>query len=642
VPVSLRVLLVEDSPADAKLVVYELQELDPAVITERVDEAAAMIEALGRGPWDVILSDWSMPRFGALAALRIAREAAPDVPFLIVSGTVGEEAAADAMRAGARDYVLKDRLSRLRPAIERELRERDERRARRSSEDALRDRLDTLERSGIIGITIADPGGRLLEANDAYLAMIGRTRAELQAGKLVWSDLIPPEHAATTARMAERLTLTGTAPAVEFEVFGPGGRRVPVLAGAAMLDPPHVIAFTVDRSAQQRVEAALRDAESQLRHAQKMEAVGRLAGGIAHDFNNLLSVVLTYSEMLEADLEPGQMRDDIGEIRKAGERAAALTRQLLLFSRQQVLQPVPLDLGATTRGMEKLLQRLLGEDVELVIRTAPSLGTVRADPSSIEQVLMNLAVNSRDAMPQGGTLTIEAENVELDPAFAALHVGAEPGSYVMVAVTDTGVGMDPQTKSRIFEPFFTTKDAGRGTGLGLSTVFGIAQQSDGHIWVYSEPGHGTTFKLYLPRIDAVPVAVGEHAASTEPTGTETILLVEDEDPVRAAAREILQRHGYTVLVARDGIEALAVAEAHPQPIQLLLTDVVMPRLGGPELATRLLPRRPGLRLLCMSGYTDDTVVRHGVLAAEIPYLQKPFTPAGLARRVREVLDAPAT
>ena len=381
--------------------------------------------------------------------------------------------------------------------------------------------------------------------------------------------------------------------------------------------------------------------EEQLRQSQKMEAVGRLAGGVAHDFNNVLSVILSYGDLIHGDLRGDDpMRGDIEEITKAAQRAAGLTRQLLLFSRQQVVEPKVLDLNENLAGMEKMLRRILGEDVDLVFVAAPVLGRIRADPSNVEQVIMNLVVNARDAMPTGGKLTIETSNVDLDDEYASKHLGATAGRHVMLAVTDTGIGMDKATQARIFEPFFTTKGPGKGTGLGLSTVFGIAQQSGGNVWVYSEPGKGTTFKVYFPRVVAEVDLPHETLPPTMLRGQETILLVEDEEQVRAVAQSILKRNGYRVMVAQNAGEALLFCEKHPGIIHMLLTDVVMPQMSGAELAKRIAKTRPEMKVLCMSGYTDDSIVRHGVLESGVAFLQKPFTPETLMRKVRDVFNSP--
>ena len=385
-----------------------------------------------------------------------------------------------------------------------------------------------------------------------------------------------------------------------------------------------------------------RHLEEQLRQSQKMEAVGRLAGGVAHDFNNLLTVILGYSDVLLQGLEPGPLLEATQEVRRAGERAAALTRQLLAFSRKQTLVPEVLDLGNVVSGLSTMVERLIGEDVKVSVVVSPGLGRVKADRGQLEQVVMNLAVNARDAMPKGGSLIFELQNVVLDDAYAATHVEVEPGPYVLLAISDTGTGMDAETQKRIFEPFFTTKETGKGTGLGLSTVYGIVRQSGGSIDVYSEPGQGTTFKVYLPRF-AGNAAVPRAVSAINPAlrdASETVLVVEDEAAIRQLTKLILQKAGYTVLLAESPVAAERIAGSHPGPIHLMLTDVVMPGMRGPELAERLLRLRPDLRVLYMSGYTDNAIAHHGLLDAGTEFLQKPFTPAALGRKVREVLDTP--
>jgi PAS domain S-box-containing protein len=393
-----------------------------------------------------------------------------------------------------------------------------------------------------------------------------------------------------------------------------------------------------------RIEQRLQSTEEQFRQAQKMEAIGRLAGGVAHDFNNMLSVILSYSELALSTIHGGDpLREDLKQILLAGRRAAELTRQLLAFSRQQVLQLQTLDLGAVVLDTERMLRRLIGEDIELTIRAAPNLDRVRADRSQIEQVVLNLVVNARDAMPTGGKVTIEIANVVLDEQYAAEHFGARPGPHVMIAVTDTGTGMDAATRARAFEPFFTTKEPGRGTGLGLSTVLGIVQQSGGSIFVYSEPGRGASFKAYLPVSEVTEMHAAEGAGAGAPLvlgGDETVLLVEDEEQVRTLAAGVLRRHGYRVIEARSPAEAMTLSRGLNEPIHLLLTDVVLPETGGRVLAERLLRSRPELRVLFMSGYTDDAIVRHGVLEAGVEFMQKPLTPEGLLRAVRKALQRP--
>ena len=414
--------------------------------------------ALQDQTWDVVTSDWSMPKFTAPAALAILGEERLDLPFIIVSGTIGEETAVEAMRAGAHDYVLKDKLSRLAPAIEREIRECKERGARRQAEEDLRaseSRFRRLSESGIIGIVISDMQGNILDANDAYAQMIGYSHAEIIGGAVRWVDMTPPEFAHLGARAAEQLQASGVAPPWETETFRKDGSRVPILVGVAMLDYPKAIAFIADLTGRKQAEAgraraeeALRRSDEQLRQAQKMEAVGRLAGGVAHDFNNVLSVILSYGDFVLADLKPSDpSRADVEEIRKAAQRAAGLTRQLLMFSRQQVIEPKVVDLHEVLTGMHKMLQRILGEDVELVSVAPKALGRVKVDPSHIEQVILNLVVNARDAMPTGGKLTLETENVDLDEAYALSHLPTRAGPHVMLAVSDTGTGMDRETQS---------------------------------------------------------------------------------------------------------------------------------------------------------------------------------------------------
>jgi two-component system cell cycle sensor histidine kinase/response regulator CckA len=629
----LRVLLVEDVEDDALLVLRELRRCGYAPHWERVENAGAMRAALERSIWDVVLSDWSLPQFGALAALAVLKEMRPDVPFIIVSGTIGEETAVTALRAGALDFVVKGNLPRLAPAIQRELTESESRRARRRAEadlQASEARYRALFESSPQPMWVYDKDTLAFRAvNEAAVLHYGYSREEFAA--LTLDDIRPPADIAAVheavAQPAEARRVwrhrkkDGSIIAVEIKAhdFEFEGRRSRLILANDVTERLHL--------------------EEQLRQSQKMEAIGRLAGGVAHDFNNVLSVILSYGDMLLAELKPGNpMREDVEEIKKAGTRAADLTRQLLMFSRQQVLAPKVLDLNAVLTSMDKMLQRILGADVDLVSLPTVPLGRVRVDPSSMEQIVMNLVVNARDAMPVGGKLTMETGNVILDEAYARDHVGVMPGPHVMLAVTDSGTGMDKATLTRIFEPFFTTKESGKGTGLGLSTVFGIVQQSGGSVWVYSELGRGTTFKVYLPRVDA---DVEDARAQEPPTtlrGSETILLVDDDDQLRVVAKSILQESGYHVIESRNAGEALLHSEKHGGTIDLLLSDVVMPQMSGPELARRLSTVRPEMRVLCMSGYTDDSIVRHGVLEAHLAYIQKPITPVTLATKVREVLD----
>jgi signal transduction histidine kinase len=401
----------------------------------------------------------------------------------------------------------------------------------------------------------------------------------------------------------------------------------------------HFVAVKEDITERKRAADALRETQVQLWQSQKIEAIGRLAGGVAHDFNNLLGVITGYAELLLAkmkDADPG--RRYVDQLLRAAQRAAGLTRQLLAFSRRQVLQLKVVDLNQLVADLEKMLDRLIGEDVELTVLPRPDLGSVRVDPGQMEQVIMNLVVNARDAMPKGGQLRIETANADLDATYAATHEPVKPGRYVMLAVSDDGVGMDETTRARVFEPFFTTKPAGEGTGLGLATVYGIVKQSGGYIWVYSEPGRGTTFRLYFPRaLERPEPEETEAAPPADLRGRETVLVVEDQELLRGVVRESLERFGYHVLEATDGEAALAVVEAHAAEIDLVLTDVVMPHMNGVDLAARLRATRPGLRVLFMSGYTQDMVARHGLLEPGTLLLEKPFTALALAGKIREAM-----
>jgi two-component system cell cycle sensor histidine kinase/response regulator CckA len=880
----LRILIVEDSADDAEVAMLEMSRGGPAPDWRRVENAGEMRAALAERSWDAVLSDFTMPGFGAAQAFAMCRESDPDLPFIVVSGTIGEQRAVEMMRAGAADYLLKNSLARLPAAVEREVREAENRRERRVLELATQ-RLASIVESSEDAILCTDLDGRVQSWNGAAERMFGYTFAEVvgradvlippdlvgevreRDGRLARGEHVPPfetvrmrkggemisvavtlsplrvggqvvsksalyrditerkrsEEAFQASELRYRTLVAATAAIVwdspasgEFDSDQPSwtaftgqtleqhrgwgwlnaihpddrehsgrawatavtsrtayhvehqvcradgeyrhmsARAVPVIdPGGAILewvgvhtdvtdqkraeadlrtrdraiqaatqgilitdpsqpDGPIVYASPgferltgyaageavgrncrflqgrdTDPDAVARLRSAVREArpctvellnyrkdgsnfwnelsvspvrdedgrlthfvgvqtdvtqrrllEEQFRQSQKMEAFGQLAGGVAHDFNNLLTVINGYSDLLLMRMPPGDPgRVMVEEIQKAGELSASLTRQLLVFTRKQVVAPKVLDLDAIVADAEKMLRRMIGEDVRLETNLGGEGGRVRADPGQLEQVLMNLAVNARDAMPRGGCLTIETRHAELDEG----HGDLVPGRYAVLAVSDTGSGMTREVRSRIFEPFYTTKGVGKGTGLGLAVVHGIVEEAGGQIAVRSEVGVGTTFEVYLPWVDQ-PVATRPSRSGdrTAPRGAETVLLVEDEEGVRALTRHVLAAAGYAVLEAADGDEALDIAAGHAGPIHLLMTDVVMPGLGGRELADRVLALHPAAKVLYVSGYTDDAVVRHGVLEEDVQFLQKPFSPGMLAIKVREVLDTPCS
>jgi two-component system, cell cycle sensor histidine kinase and response regulator CckA len=510
---ALRVLVLEDQENDALLLLSELGRLGYDVDWERVQTRDGMLAALKSRAWDIIISDYSMPQFDAHDALMACRDHGVELPFIIVSGTIDEEAAVESLRLGADDFITKSRMTRLGPAIARSRRDFEERQARRS-------------------------------------------------------------------------------------------------------------------------------AEARVRQIQKMEVVGQLAGGVAHDFNNLLGVIQGYGELLMKRLAGDEVSTHrLGQMLAAASRGAALTRKLLTFSRQQPLEATPLDLNPIIAGMEPMLRRLISENIEIVTVLDGGLHRVNADPTQVEQVLMNLVVNARDAMGSGGRVTIETGNVDLDEAYAATHPDAETGAFAMLAVSDTGHGMNAETLSHVFEPFYTTKEVGKGTGLGLATVYGIVRQSGGHVAVYSEPGRGTTFKVYLPRTDQAEAGVAQQEGPRALNGSETVALVEDEPSLRSVIHDLLREGGYSVIVGESPEASVAAAEAHAGPIHLVLTDLVMPGMSGAQAAARVQAAHPKARVLYMSGYTSSAAGYQGGLPEGHAFLQKPFSIDVLLRKVREVLDA---
>jgi len=758
----LRILYVEDSPEDAELCLRDLEKAGFEPHADVVSTRDEFRRKLRSQPYDLILSDYNLRDWTGMDALQIAQKDAPDTPFILVTGTVGEDAAVECIKKGVTDFVLKDRPARLPSSIRRALEEKRLRGERKTSEEAVRLGKEEWERTFNTvpdPILVLDEQCQIIHANRAAAALAGLEPAQvigkhcyevvhgtsepradcphqelICTGREARGDLYEPHlgkfyaatatplrdnsgapsgcvhvlHDVTEHRRAEEAlrysqelfqVFMDHSPAMAWmkdeegryaycnktmeqmldkpqsEILGKTGfdlwpEEVAALqrehdsavlsSGQAeefsepMLDLTRnreawVLKFPFQDSKGRRLVGGIgvevterKRLEAQLRQAQKMEAVGQLAGGVAHDFNNLLTIISGYSDMIAAKVaQDNALSNQVKQIQKAAERAAKLTRQLLAFGRRQIMAPENLDLNAVVAHMGGMLPGLISLDIEL--KTAPSreLGRVKADAGQVEQIIINLAVNARDAMPQGGTLTLETSNVDITENVARQHLGMKPGAYVMLAVTDTGCGMDAETQAHIFEPFFTTKEEGKGTGLGLATVYGIVKQSGGYISVESAPGEGATFRVYLPRIEA-PAVVRElaPAVSIDTRGTETILVVEDEEGLRTLVRGVLKSRGYRILEAASGEGALALCRHHAGHIDLLVTDVVMPKMNGPELASRLDTLRPEIKVLYISGYTNGMVSLRGGRDTKYAYLAKPFTPQALVSKVREVLDSP--
>ncbi|MGD0225725.1 MAG: response regulator [Terriglobia bacterium] len=638
----LRLLQIEDSESDADMILRLLMQGGFEVFAQRVEDAEGLRLALQDGSWDVIVADYHLPGFEAPGALRILQECGHDIPCIVVSGIMGEDTAVEMMKSGAHDYLTKNNLTRLVPAVERELAEAA---ARRESKQAQGELQASEERLALA-----------VEATQ-----IGTFDFYPQTGNLIWSKFarqhygVSPEAEVTYDTFLralhpsdrDRVTQTlqdalryesGGDYAHEYRTLGieDGEERWLSSRGRVFFDAEsqavRVVGVIQNITERKRLE-------QQLLQSQKIESVGRLAGSIAHDFNNLLTIINGYAHLILAEMGPEDpYRDSMEELSKAAMQAAGLTRQLVSFSRRQVAEPKTIAVNEFVKDYENMLRRLLGENIELALSLDSQAGTFRADPGQMGQVLVNLAVNAKDAMPSGGKLVIETSCMVVDDHFARTHLYVSPGEYVVLAVTDTGTGMSAEVKSHLFEPFFTTKEPGKGTGLGLSTVYGIVNQSSGSIWVSSEPDRGTTFKLFFPSsgLEAEPGSTLsiEHVSSRG----ETILLAEDEEGVRKYTREILKRYGYIILEAHNGVEALAVARKHSAPIHLLLTDIIMPGMGGVELTEKFKAEFPGVPVLFMSGYTDQIIRHWDALSA---YIQKPFTLSDLLTQVRELLDRTA-
>jgi len=768
-PSPIRVLHLEDSPRDAELIRHRLEAEDVSCDILLANSKDSFEAALTREPFDLVISDYNLPGYDGMTALKHAQATQPDVPVILISGTVVEEQAVECLHIGATDYLLKDRLERLAPAVRRAMQEADNRRARLRVETALGEseaRKAAVLDSVLDCIVTMDAEGTVIEFNSAASRTFGYPKAEA-IGRSLAELIIPPQFRERHRAGLARCLATGEGPLIgkliEVTAMRADGSEIPVelaitaiRSGAAQIFTGVLrditarkqaeitraqLAAIVDSSddaiislsmegtvltwnagaerlygyaasemigrnrallvpdgssaelvsvmeraargemgevletrrvrkdgsvvdialvtspmtdstgrvasvstiarnitSRKKAEAELRELEEQYQQAQKMEAIGRLAGGVAHDFNNLLTVILGFCELLLADLDPNDVRQaDIGEIQKAGARAAGLTRQLLAFSRKEIIQPALLDLNVIVTDIRVMLVRLIGENMTVVLALEEALAPVKADRGQIEQIVLNLAVNARDAMPKGGTLTIATSTVELNEHYTKTHLAVKPGSYVVLTVTDTGTGMSPEVQSRLFEPFFTTKEPGKGTGLGLATVYGIVTRSGGSVTVDSTVGGGTSFMVFLPRADAAePVVAAPPPLDRGRAARHTVLVVEDAEGLRELTRRLLERQGHTALVAANADEARELFDQHGS-IDLLLTDVVMPGASGPELVKELVGRRTTLKVIYMSGYTDDAIVHHGVLDPGIVFLQKPFSSESLALKIREAL-----
>ena len=651
----IHVLLIEDSAVDARLVKGILDHDENGIFT--LQHALTLEEGLRLLAPDslyrVILLDLGLPGTTGLETLRRIMPLAEGASVVVFTALQDEELGIAALREGAHDYVIKGQIHGgqlrriLRYAVERhklssELRAEIKHRARVQQALQLSEqRYRLLSETAPIGILLINEQGMVIDANTQALRMFGYDRGELigESTEMLLPERFRCSHEGQRSSYMKEPHTRPMAVGRELTARRKDGTEFAVeiaLAPLATDDGVLVSSTIVDITERKKME-------EQRRLSQRMEAIGKLSGGVAHDFNNMLAVILGCSDVVLDALPPDHPAiRKIEMIRKAGASAVDLTRQLLAFSRQQMLQPRVLDLKEIVEQTQALLRRLIGENIEFKISLDPSLGRVKADPGQIEQVLLNLVINARDAMPQGGRLTIEACNVEMDDSYKGEHQVVIPGRYVVLGVQDTGCGMDRETQARIFEPFYSTKELGKGTGLALATVYGIVKQSGGYIWVYSELNQGTLFKVYLPRVDESVQPAKKEPEAVVLESCKTILLAEDSASLREMAREYLASLGYVVLEAASGREALQKAKEFDGPIHLLLTDVVMPEMSGPELARHMMALRPEIKVIFTSGYTNDAIARQGVLDPAVAFIQKPYRPKALALKIQEVLAVPPT
>jgi two-component system, cell cycle sensor histidine kinase and response regulator CckA len=639
----LRILFVEDRPFDADLVGLELAKEEFDFILTRVDTPGQFRKSLQEASPDIVLSDYNLPGFDAFEALAILKEVCPHVPFILVTGTQSEQVAVECMKRGAADYILKSSLRRLpgavRNVLDRARAERDKLKAIEALQASERQYRLIAENTRDL-IAVLDTNGYFIYASPSHEHVFRRNAATLHGKSLF--EFLHAEDRDGVFNTFQQALLDKHEVTLEFRVADAGGKWHTLEASVnwvrdAVGNPAKGIVVS-------REVTHSRYLEQQVRQSQRMEAIGRLAGGIAHDFNNLLNVILGYTDLMIEHLQSGPHDADsvryLEAIAGAGTRAASVTRQLLAFSRRQVMELSVIDLNLAVRGLVQMLKNLIGENVTVDTRLAPGLGSVRADPAQLEQVLMNLILNAKDAMPQGGSLSIETSNIQIDSVFASV-LQSPPGPYVLLRVTDTGVGMDEETVSRVFEPFFTTKESGKGTGLGLATVYGIVKQSEGSILVRSEPGQGTTFEIFLPeakRTEAAPPIVS--SSDQQVRGNETVLVVEDEALVRELALEILNRNGYNVVCAPGVQEGLELCRSI-ETLHLVLTDVVLSKGNGWQMANAIAQIHEETKVIFMSGYSHDVLATQNGFPASAAVLQKPFAASELLQKIRTVLDSDA-
>jgi PAS domain S-box-containing protein len=633
---ALHVLFVEDDPYDAELLIELLKGAGYDIASERVQTADALRASLTRQDWDVVLSDYCLPMFDAPAALAIVRERDAHLPFIIVSGTIGEDMAIRALKSGADDFVIKGNFARLIPAIERELREVEMRRSMRKMEARA---AYALAAAGV-GIWEFDLARGDLQWSQDVSAMFGLPNNMSKGGLDVFRHRVHADDWPLVEAALRESSERGIPYRADFRVLLEDGTIRWVHAKGRISqgtggDPSSMLGIVMDVTDRKELE-------EQLRQSQKLDSVGRLAGGIAHDFNNILTAILGYTEMTLDQIGPDKpISSDLREIRAASERAVALVRQLLAFSRKQTLHPVAMDVNEVVTGMRDMLDRLIGEEIHISANLGTSIPPMLADRAQLEQVLMNLVVNARDAMPHGGVITIATASAAARDVASITRRPAPASGYIQLQVSDVGIGMDAVTQAQIFEPFFTTKGVGKGTGLGLATVYGVVQQLKGHITVNSRQGFGTTFTLYFPQVDESTVLPAPSRAVkpglTLADRRYVVLVVEDQRGVRHLVSRILSRHGYTVLEADGAAEARALFNEHGRAIDLLITDVVMPNTRGPELAAELCGLNPDLRVLFMSGYAGDDSEAPGELLSGLGVLEKPFSASVLLQAAHDVL-----